>query len=136
MKTGLFSRALLMAGSALSPASLAADPRSVKDQVARQMECRESPSPDADIGDCLRKKPLAALLSIQLETPRFWPGFAPFIDGYIVPVDPLVAMQSTSNNFHNFPLLAGVTSLESYRFIRCATVSVLRDQRSVRLTPM
>ena len=115
----MFSRALLMAGSALSPASLAADPRSVKDQVARQMECRESPSPDADIGDCLRKKPLAALLSIQLETPRFWPGFAPFID-------PLVAMQSTSNNFHNFPLLAGVTSLESYRFIRCATFSVLR----------
>lgn len=122
-RTGLFSRAVLMAGSALSPVALAADARALKEQVGKQMGCRESPSPSADIGDCLRRKPLAALLDVQLsETPRFWPPFAPFVDGHLVPVDPSDAIRSTSAAFHSIPLLAGVTSLESYRLIRFVRV--------------
>ena len=117
---GLFHQAVLMSGSALSPCALASDPRSLKEQVSRQMDCPKSATPDADIGDCLRKKPLASLLGVHVETPRFWPTFAPFIDGSIIEMDPLLAMQSGSQSFKNYALMAGVTSVESYRHARQA----------------
>ena len=72
----------------------------------------------ADIGDCLRKKPLESLLAVRLPAaPLFFPNFAPFVDGAgIVAIDPLRAMQSASEDFPRIPLVAGVTSIESYRY--------------------
>ena len=111
-----------MAGSAASPAALAGDAASLKALVAAQLNCSETrPSADADIGDCLRGKPLAALLAVRTDhrTPRFLPAFAPFVDGHIIAVDPLTAMQTPgSTPFHTYPLMAGVTTMESYRLVR------------------
>lgn len=109
-----------MSGSALSPWALNHQPGSLKSQVARQLDCSPPAAVAeslADIGDCLRKKSLDSLLAVRLPaTPRFCPVFAPFIDGAgIVAVDPLQAMQSSSQDFVRIPLVAGVTSLESYR---------------------
>ena len=112
-----------MAGSALSPWALNHQAGWLKAEVARQMDCSllAHPQPElADIGDCLRKKSLEQLLSVRLpNTPRFCPTFAPFVDGAgIVAMDPLQAMQSASQDFARIPLVAGVTSVESYRDTR------------------
>lgn len=111
-----------MSGSALSPWALNHQAGLLKSEVARQMDCGPYSVPDslADIGDCLRKRPLEALLAIRLpSTPRFCSTFAPFVDGAgIVAVDPLHAMQSASQDFARIPLVAGVTSVESYRHTR------------------
>lgn len=109
-----------MSGSALSPSALNHQAGWLKSEVARQMDCVMAvPDALADIGDCLRKRPLESLLAVRLPaTPRFCPTFAPFVDGAgIVAVDPLQAMQSSSQDFARIPLVAGVTSVESYRHI-------------------
>ena len=119
-----------MSGSALSPWALNHQPGKLKAEVGRQMDCRPFAALDeaasaeqmslADIGDCLRKKPLDSLLSVRLPAhPQFVASFAPFVDGAgIVAIDPLDAMRSTSDDFARIPLVAGVTSIESYRYIR------------------
>ncbi len=121
-----------MSGSALSPWALNHQAGWLKAEVARQMNCgppsdqqQQQQQPNnkemslmmADIGDCLRKRPLESLMAVRLPpTPRFCTTFAPFVDGAgIVAVDPLHAMQSTSQDFARIPLVAGVTSIESYR---------------------
>ncbi|KZS00386.1 Uncharacterized protein APZ42_003313 [Daphnia magna] len=115
-----------MSGSALSPWALNHQAGKLKVEVARQMGCEPFTKSQgsleqmslADIGDCLRKVSLDSLMAVRLaETPRFCPTFAPFIDGAgIVAVDPLHAMQSSSEDFARIPLIAGVTSVESYRY--------------------
>ena len=130
--SGLFHRAILMSGSALSPWALNHQAGWLKAEVARQMDCDQHQSNNinnnnnkemnlmmADIGDCLRKRPLDSLMNVRLPpTPRFCTSFAPFVDGAgIVAVDPLQAMQSASQDFVRIPLVAGVTSIESYRHI-------------------
>lgn len=115
-----------MSGSALSPWALNHQAGWLKAEVARQLNCgpeqenketKEMNLMMADIGDCLRKRSLDSLLAVRLPpTPRFCSTFAPFVDGAgIVSVDPLYAMQSSSQDFVRIPLVAGVTSIESYR---------------------
>ncbi|XP_046449417.1 neuroligin-4, Y-linked-like [Daphnia pulex] len=125
---GLFQRVVLMSGSALSPWALNHQAGKLKAEVARQMDCEPFAGSDgaasaeqmslADIGDCLRKKPLESLMAVRLPAPpRFFASFAPFVDGAgIVAIDPLRAMQSASEDFARIPLVAGVTSIESYRY--------------------
>ena len=118
---GLFQRAVLMGGSALSPWALTRQAEEFKAQVARRMDCNvdENQSADADIGECLRNKDLSELLQIEAEgSCMFCASFAPFVDGAVIQAEPLVAMQSSSDTFGRFQLLAGVTSSESYRHIR------------------
>lgn len=122
LSTGLFQRVILMAGSALSPWALNHQAGWLKAEVARQLDCPltqlHPQQPElADIGDCLRRRPLEQLLNLKLpEPPRFSSTFAPFVDGAgIVAMDPLHAMQSASQDFARIPLVAGVTSVESYR---------------------
>ncbi|KAI9562716.1 hypothetical protein GHT06_010170 [Daphnia sinensis] len=125
LAAGLFHRAVLMSGSALSPWALNHQAGWLKAEVARQLNCGPEQSAKdakemnlmmADIGDCLRKRSLDSLMAVRLPpTPRFCTTFAPFVDGAgIVSVDPLHAMQSSSQDFARIPLVAGVTSIESY----------------------
>lgn len=113
----------MMSGSALSPWAMNQAPGALKSEVARQLECGPLPGPEplADIGECLRKKPLEALLAVRLpDAPRFLPTFAPFVDGAgAVALDPLHAMQTASEDFARIPLVAGVVSVDSYRDTRC-----------------
>ena len=112
----------MMSGSALSPWAMNHAPGALKKEVARQLDCGPLSVPEAlaDIGDCLRKKPLEALLGVRIpDVPRFLPTFAPFVDGAgAVALDPLHAMQSASEGFPRIPLVAGVVSVESYRDTR------------------
>ena len=126
-----------MAGSALSPGAMSRQALTLKTRVANEMDCPSigtsaSSAEMADIGDCLRKRPLDRLLQLQdklllnqkmATVQQFltagWdsPIFAPFVDGGgLVPLDPLLAMQSAARqHFGSIALVAGVTTVESYR---------------------
>ena len=80
-----------MGGSALSPWALTRQAADLKAQVARLLNCpldQSGRSSDtADIGECLRTKPLIELLNVDIRTPcRFCASFAPFVDGAVIQV--------------------------------------------------
>jgi len=56
----------------------------VKRRVANQTGCPGDVEAD-DIAPCLRLKSVEELLAVQLDPPRFTSGFAPFIDGTVLP---------------------------------------------------
>lgn len=129
--TELLHRVILLSGSALSPWALQKDPLMIKRKVAEQTNCHGDLA-EEDMAPCLRLKKLPELMSVNIEPPRFLPGFAPFIDKSVLfnnaPNDALIldmaVLSSSKNNkkvhgfsFTNFPerdLLFGLTTIESY----------------------
>nr|XP_022918704.1 neuroligin-1-like isoform X2 [Onthophagus taurus] len=121
----LLHRVVLLSGSGLSPWALQRDPLYVKRKVAEHTGCHGDLLED-DLSPCLRLKQLNQLLSVQLDPPRFLPGFAPFIDGTIL-VNSTAPPPTTSGSptvatsagyeLADFPdrdLLFVLTSTESY----------------------
>nr|XP_012141817.1 PREDICTED: uncharacterized protein LOC100876541 isoform X2 [Megachile rotundata] len=84
MAKELVERVVLLGGSALSPWAIQRDPLMVKRRVADQTGCPSDVEAD-DIAPCLRLRNLEELLAVQLDPPRFTSGFAPFIDGAVMP---------------------------------------------------
>lgn len=76
---------ILLGGSALSPWAVQRDPLTVKRRVADETGCRPGDVETDDIAPCLRLKSVEKLLAVQLDPPRFTSGFAPFIDGTVLP---------------------------------------------------
>ena len=64
VKLGLFQRAILMSGTALSPMALSRDPREITLQVIKQLNC-SSDSDDA-IAKCLKNAKLEDLLNARV----------------------------------------------------------------------
>lgn len=123
----LLHRAILLSGSGLSPWALQRDPLYIKRRVAEDTGCHGELLDD-DLAPCLRLKPVEQLLAVQVDPPRFLPGFAPFNDGTILvnPTGP-PPTTTTSNtatvatsagyelaDFADRNLLFGLTSMESY----------------------
>ncbi|XP_048520647.1 neuroligin-1-like [Dendroctonus ponderosae] len=120
----LLHRVILLSGSGLSPWALQRDPLWVKRIVAKHTGCHGDLYED-DLAPCLRLKPLNFLLNVKVDTPRFLPGFAPFIDGTIL-VNPTSHSPTTSTStvatapgyeLADFPerdLLFSLTNTESY----------------------
>lgn len=75
---------VLLGGSALSPWAIQRDPFMVKRRVAEQTGCSDDVEAE-DIAPCLRLRNLEELLAVQLDPPRFTSGFAPFVDGAVMP---------------------------------------------------
>ncbi|XP_046961764.1 neuroligin-1-like [Vanessa cardui] len=127
----LLKRVVLLSGSGLSSWALQREPLTIKRKVAEQTGCHGDLLED-DLAPCLRNKPLAELLAIRLDPPRFLPGFAPFVDGTVI-VNPSSAPPPSDNSrlgagaaavasaagheLADFPhreLLFGLTTTESY----------------------
>ncbi|XP_038211108.1 neuroligin-1-like [Zerene cesonia] len=127
----LLKRVILLSGSGLSSWALQREPLTIKRKVAEQTGCHGDLLED-DLAPCLRNKPLAELLAVRLEPPRFLPGFAPFVDGTVI-VNPSLGPPPTDSSrlgagaaavataagheLADFPhreLLFGLTTTESY----------------------
>ncbi|KAJ2953553.1 hypothetical protein O0L34_g1155 [Tuta absoluta] len=127
----LLKRVILLSGSGLSSWALQREPLTIKRKVAEHTACHGDLEED-DLAPCLRNKPLAELLSVKLDPPRFLPGFAPFVDGTVI-VNPSSAPPPTDSSrlgagaaavasaagheLADFPhreLLFGLTTTESY----------------------
>ncbi|KAF2366524.1 Carboxylesterase type B [Trinorchestia longiramus] len=118
---GIFQRAILMSGSALSKWALTWDPYKYTIQVAKALGC-----PLSDRGDeltrCLRSKTTVELRDVRLQTPPFTTPLGPIVDGVIIKKDPFVTMVENERVFGRYELLYGVTPAESYNVLTAAEV--------------
>lgn len=77
-QTALIHRAMLLSGSALSPWATIPEPDAAREEVSQQMAChldeagtgRPTKEVTADITECLRSKPLEAIMGVRLPTVR------------------------------------------------------------------
>ncbi|XP_042222593.1 neuroligin-2-like [Homarus americanus] len=87
---GLFKRAILMSGSALSPWAAVQEPVYYAVQAARQLSCQV---PDdlyrhfEALLHCLRDRTVDQILQVDLETPQFLSAIGPSIDGVTIRLD-------------------------------------------------
>ncbi|XP_043469223.1 neuroligin-4, X-linked [Leptopilina heterotoma] len=87
---GLFKRAILLSGSALSSWSLVEDPVTYAVKLATSINCSIPDDLLKDnelIVDCLREKNLQELLNVQVEAPTFLSAFGPSVDGVVIKTD-------------------------------------------------
>ncbi|XP_034173229.1 neuroligin-1 [Osmia lignaria lignaria] len=106
MAKELVERVVLLGGSALSPWAIQRDPLMVKRLVADQTGCPGDVEAD-DIAPCLRLRNLEELLTVQLQPPRFTSGFAPFVDGAVMPPPINQNFQPTASSSGLMPLMPG-----------------------------
>ncbi|CAK1600376.1 unnamed protein product [Parnassius mnemosyne] len=87
---GLFHRAILLSGSALSSWAIVDDPVYYSLKLAKHMNCTipEDMTKDHEvIVDCLREVSIEELLSIDISPPNFLTDFGPSIDGVVIKTD-------------------------------------------------
>ena len=95
---GLFHRAILMSGSALSSWASVGSPTHYAMQYARALNCSATlPLPGAEerptneqfdlMVKCLKEKSLEELQSVKIGAPRFLYSFGPSIDGIVIKSD-------------------------------------------------
>lgn len=112
---GLFHRAILMSGSALSDWALNYNPQQITMQVAKQLNC---PIEDAKLGECLRRKTYQEILNVTVSAPEFLTIYGPIVDGLVVPSDPNQVMaMADSDMFGRFDLLFGMSEIESFNIL-------------------
>ncbi|KAI5713691.1 hypothetical protein M8J76_003593 [Diaphorina citri] len=83
---GLFHKAVLLSGSALSSWALVEDPVHFAVQLASQLNCTV-PDIHADhesLVDCLRDVPLSRLMAADTGAPSFLSAFGPSVDGVVI----------------------------------------------------
>ncbi|XP_060809551.1 neuroligin-4, Y-linked-like [Amyelois transitella] len=87
---GLFHRAILLSGSALSSWAIVDDPVYYSLKLAKHMNCNipDDLSKDHEIiVDCLREAPIEELLSADISPPNFLTAFGPSVDGVVIKTD-------------------------------------------------
>ncbi|XP_059049528.1 neuroligin-4, Y-linked-like isoform X1 [Achroia grisella] len=87
---GLFHRAILLSGSALSSWAIVDDPVYYSLKLAKQMNCSipEDLTKDHEvIVDCLREVSIEELLSVDISPPNFLTAFGPSVDGVVIKTD-------------------------------------------------
>ncbi|XP_035217282.1 neuroligin-2-like [Stegodyphus dumicola] len=109
---GLFQRAILQSGSALSPWAIARDALAYTRQVASHVKCPTKDS--AALVACLGKRPVEDILNAPLRVPDHLTAFGPTIDGVVIPGEPSVLMEKQNDLFSQYDLLQGVSRIEYY----------------------
>ncbi|XP_053996989.1 uncharacterized protein LOC128886306 isoform X1 [Hylaeus anthracinus] len=113
-KKGLFKRAILMSGSALSADAIGKAPLQITKQVAHALNCPTNT--DSDLALCLRDQDVSTLLDVKIHKPKYVPAFAPLIDNAVIPDKPLNLMKN-SQLFGRFDLMYGVTESEKFHIL-------------------
>ncbi|XP_055317248.1 uncharacterized protein LOC129576332 [Sitodiplosis mosellana] len=118
---GLFHRAILMSGSAMSDWAISNHPQQSTMQVLRSLDCPMRDDND-EMLTCLQKKRYQDILksSVHVSSPEFTTTFGPVVDNFIVPNDPQKMMQH--GRFKRYDLLFGVTETESYNRINAIEI--------------
>ncbi|CAB3227646.1 unnamed protein product [Arctia plantaginis] len=111
ISNGLFHRAILMSGSALSDWAMTKDPTPYTLQVAQSLGC----SPNSkNMMSCLQRKPLSEIKKVQILAREFETPLGPVVAGSFIPNEPAKTMQSYPNLLSKYQLLSGVTELDRY----------------------
>ncbi|XP_011338292.1 neuroligin-4, Y-linked [Ooceraea biroi] len=87
---GLFKRAILLSGSALSSWAVVEDPVSYALKLAKAVNCSIPDDLLKDnelIVDCLRESSLEELMQVDIQPPTFLSAFGPSVDGVVIKPD-------------------------------------------------
>ncbi|MCL4135785.1 UNVERIFIED_CONTAM: hypothetical protein GTU68_031778 [Idotea baltica] len=118
---GLFHRAVLMSGSALSSWATVDTPVHYALQFGYALNCTEfTPSSDEldNMVNCLKDKPLEELNVVNIEAPRFLYAFGPSVDGIVIKKDYKSEIHRLGGEVNKeYDLLFGVVPHESYNDI-------------------
>lgn len=112
MAKGLFQRAIMQSGSALSPWAIAREPLFYTHRLAEQLHC---PSlENLALLDCLRQRSAFEIMKVSLAIPDYLTAFGPTVDGVVIPNEPLLIMEDAKSLFANYDLLLGINKVEAY----------------------
>ncbi|XP_053671850.1 uncharacterized protein LOC128722056 [Anopheles nili] len=127
---GLFHRAILMSGSALSDWALTQHPLQSTMQVLQGLNCPLNGEND-EVAACLRRKRYSEILGVKTASPQFSTQFGPIVDGLVIPNMPHKVMGQYSDIFSGYDLLYGMTELESYHILNAValTYGLLENER-------
>ncbi|KAK6633555.1 hypothetical protein RUM44_004162 [Polyplax serrata] len=110
---GLFHKAILMSGTALSDWAVTRNPLQYTIQVAEALNCPLVEEND-ELSNCLRRKRLSEIMSVKINVPEFQTPFGPIVDGSVVPNTPEQLMGVYQTLFTRYDLLYGITQWETY----------------------
>ncbi|XP_067118597.1 neuroligin-4, X-linked-like isoform X1 [Centruroides vittatus] len=112
MAKGLFQRAIMQSGSALSPWAIAKEPLLYTHRLAEQLHCPTHEK--LALLDCLRHRSVSDIMKVSLAIPDYLTAFGPTVDGVVIPNEPLLIMEDAKSLFANYDLLLGVNRVEAY----------------------
>ncbi|XDV36767.1 hypothetical protein PO909_006493, partial [Leuciscus waleckii] len=113
LAAGLFHRAIIQSGSALSSWAVNYQPVKYTRLLAEKVGCNVLDT--LDMVDCLRKKTARELVEQDIQPARYHVAFGPVIDGDVIPDDPEILMEQ--GEFLNYDIMLGVNQGEGLRFV-------------------
>ncbi|XP_067118519.1 neuroligin-4, X-linked-like [Centruroides vittatus] len=112
MVKGLFQKAIMQSGSALSPWAIARQAIYHTSKLASTLNC---PMVDnAALVECMRQHTVEDILAVSITTSDYLSAFGPTIDGILVPKEPEELMSNDNTIFQQYSLMFGVTRIESF----------------------
>lgn len=100
---GLFRRAILMSGSALSDWAMANHPTAATIRVARELNCPLR-NDNEEMLRCLRTKHYEEILKTRESTPQFSTTYGPLVDNSIIPDRPAILMNDNPDVFRRYKI--------------------------------
>uniref|UniRef100_A0AAY4EQU2 Carboxylesterase type B domain-containing protein n=1 Tax=Denticeps clupeoides TaxID=299321 RepID=A0AAY4EQU2_9TELE len=110
---GLFHRAIIQSGSALSSWAVNYQPVKYTRMLAEKVHCNVLDTQDLVL--CLQKRSYRELVEQDIQPARYHVAFGPVIDGDLIPDDPEVLMEQ--GEFLNYDIMLGVNQGEGLRFV-------------------
>lgn len=100
---GLFHRAIIQSGSALSSWSVNYQPVKYTRLLSEKVGCNVLDT--LDMVDCLRKKSARELVEQDIQPARYHVAFGPVIDGDVIPDDPEILMEQVGDRWDSLVAL-------------------------------
>ncbi|KAM8704467.1 hypothetical protein ACLKA7_008988 [Drosophila subpalustris] len=115
VSSGLFHRAILMSGSAMSDWAASNQSLQLTMQIAHALNCPLSDHEEDDaLLNCLRQRRYQDILHIPTSFQQFSTSLGPIVDGHVIPNQPYKVMAHNTEYFSRYDLLFGITESESY----------------------
>ncbi|XP_075145132.1 neuroligin 1 [Haematobia irritans] len=119
--SGLFHRAILMSGSAMSDWSATNHSMQLTMQIAHGLNCPLNDD-NEEMLSCLRQKRYQDILKIPISMSQFSTSLGPIVDGHVIPNQPYKVMGQNTEHFSRYDLLFGITESESYHSLGAAAL--------------
>ncbi|KAL9890887.1 neuroligin 1 isoform 2-T6 [Glossina fuscipes fuscipes] len=117
--SGLFHRAILMSGSAMSDWAASNYSLQLTMQIAHGLNCPLNDD-NEEMLTCLRQKRYQDILKIPTSLSQFSTSLGPIVDGHVIPDQPYKVMGQYTEHFSRYDLLFGITESESYHSLGVA----------------
>nr|XP_044997381.1 LOW QUALITY PROTEIN: neuroligin-4, X-linked [Jaculus jaculus] len=110
---GLFQKAIIQSGTALSSWAVNYQPAKYTRALAEKVGCNMLDT--AELVECLRRKSPRELTRQAVPPAAYHVAFGPVIDGDVIPDDPQILMEQ--GEFLNYDIMLGVNQGEGLRFV-------------------